>query len=96
MDEVQELFKAAKKHWLKRANTSDGAQASKPGGSEKHPNTTYHVLSHSISISLSPQDGRKTQKKTIHKGSNEHEGKKGEETPPNKAEQLTNQHKQLP
>ena len=52
MDEVQESFKAAKKRWLKLANTSDGAQASKPGGSEKHPNTTYRVRSLSLSHSI--------------------------------------------
>ena len=52
MDEVQESFKAAKKHWLKLANTSDETQAPKPRGSEKHPNTTYGVRSLSFSLSL--------------------------------------------
>ena len=52
MDVVQESFEAAKKRWLKLANTSDGTQASKPGGTEKHPNTTYRARSLSLSHSI--------------------------------------------
>ena len=41
IDEVQESFTAAKKHWLKKVM-----------GSEKHPNTTNRVCSLSLCCSI--------------------------------------------